>query len=110
MIRLGVLIGAVVLAGCSTTNPTIIGEAPQYCYTYQTIVTENGEEVQSRTQVDCTDDPVEQVVSKRIGMSPYCGEYTYVMQIGGQNVQRKGISCQRPDGSWEIINPMPIQY
>ena len=110
MLRLYVLLGAVVLTGCSATNPTIIGEAPQYCYTYQTIVTENGQEVKSRTQIDCTDDPVEQVVTKRVGISPYCGEYTYGMQIGGNYVQRNGISCQRPDGSWEIINPNPIQY
>ena len=112
MIRLGLLAGAVVLAGCSTTQttPTIIGEAPQYCYTSQTIVTDNGEQVQSQTRVDCTDDPVEKVVSKRLGMSPNCGQYTYWMNIGGNNVQRKGISCQRPDGSWEILNPNPIQY
>jgi len=109
---LAVLLGAVALAGCSATqtSPTIIGEAPQYCYTSQTIVTENGNEVQSRTRVDCTDDPVQKVVEKRLGMAPNCGHYTYWMNIGGNNVQRKGISCQRPDGSWEILNPNPIQY
>jgi len=112
MNRAIILLASVALAGCSATRPapTIIGEAPQYCYTSQTIVTNNGEQVQSQTRVDCTDDPVEKVVSKRLGMSPNCGQYTYWMNIGGNNVQRKGISCQRPDGSWEILNPNPIQY
>ena len=100
----------VVLAGCSTTQPTVIGSAPQYCYTTQEIVTDAGKTVTSRTQVSCSDDPLKRVTSKQLGMSQYCGEYTYWMNIGGNNVQRKGISCQRPDGTSEIINPNPIQY
>jgi len=106
------MIGAVVLTvGCSTTTkPTIIGSAPQYCHTTETISVQGGKEVQSRTLVECTDDEIQRVKSKRLGMSPFCGEYSYHMNIGGNNVQRKGISCQRPDGSWEIINPYPIQY
>ena len=101
---------SVVLAGCSTTQPTVIGSAPQYCYTTQEIVTDNGNTVKSSTQVSCSDDPVQRVTSKRLGMSKHCGEYSYWMNIGGNDVQRTGISCQRPDGSWEVINPYPIQY
>jgi len=37
-------------------------------------------------------------------MAPNCGEFNYWMMIGGHNVQRKGISCQKPDGSWEIVH------
>ena len=93
-----------VLAGCSTTQQVAVNHTPQYCYTEQTIVTENNETVQSKTRVECTDDQVKRVTQRRLGMSPNCGEYTYWMSLGGQLVQRKGISCQRLDGSWEIIN------
>ena len=97
------VIAITLLSGCSS-SPKIQAQQPQYCYTSQTIVTENGERVQSRTQVSCTDDQIERLTAKRLGMSANCGEFLYWMQIGGNNVQRKGISCQRPDGNWEIVN------
>jgi surface antigen len=40
----------------------------------------------------------------RSGMAPNCGEFNYWMKIGGHDVQRKGVSCQKPDGTWEIVN------
>jgi hypothetical protein len=91
------------LIGCSTT-PAVVAQKPQYCYTYQTIITENKETVNSRTKIDCTDDQLERLTTKRLGMANNCGEFTYWMQMGGRDVQRKGISCQKPDGSWEIVN------
>lgn len=97
------MVAGLSLIGCSSA-PKVTAQKPQYCYTSQTIVTENGEKVNSRTQVECTDDQIERLTSKRIGMSANCGEFTYWMQIGGNNVQRKGISCQKLDGSWEIVN------
>ena len=94
---------ATALVGCSSA-PKVTAQKPQYCHTSQTIKTQNGERVESQTVVECTDDQIKRVAEKRLGLSPYCGEYTYWMQIGGKDVQRKGISCQKPDGSWERIN------
>ena len=91
------------LSGCSS-SPKIAANKPQYCYTSQTITTQNKETVDSKTVLDCTDDDVKRITTARLGMSTNCGEFTYWMQIGGRDVQRKGISCQKMDGSWEIVN------
>jgi hypothetical protein len=91
------------LSGCSS-SPKIAANKPQYCYTSQTITTQNKETVDSKTVLDCTDDDVKRITTARLGMSHNCGEFTYWMQIGGRDVQRKGISCQKMDGSWEIVN------
>jgi hypothetical protein len=96
------LIG-LVATGCSSA-PKVAAKKPQYCHTSQTIQTQNGEKVDSTTVVECTDDQVKRLFQARSGMAPNCGTYTYWMQIGGKNVQRKGISCQKPDGSWEVVN------
>jgi len=101
--RTAIIAVSLIAAGCSS-SPKIVAEKPQYCYTHQTIETENREQVNSRVRVECTDDQIERLTSKRLGMAPNCGEFSYWMQIGGRNVQRKGISCQKPDGSWEIVN------
>jgi hypothetical protein len=98
-----IAITSLVLAGCSS-SPKVVAEKPQYCHTSQTIKTQNGQRIDSQTLVECTDDQIKRIAQKRLGSSPTCGEFTYWMQIGGNNVQRKGISCQKPDGSWEVIN------
>ncbi len=33
-----------------------------------------------------------------------CREYTSTVSVGGQLVQSYGTACQRPDGTWQIIN------
>lgn len=91
------------LTGCSSA-PKVSANKPQYCYTSQTIVTENKETVSSRTELECTDDQIKRLTAKRLGLAPNCGEFTYWMQIGGRDVQRKGISCQKLDGTWEVVN------
>lgn len=100
---IGISLAGLMLIGCSS-SPKVVAEKPQYCYTSQTIKTKNGEKVDSQTIVECTDDQIKRIAQKRLGSAPNCGEFTYWMQIGGKNVQRKGISCQKPDGSWEVIN------
>jgi hypothetical protein len=91
------------LTGCGSA-PKVQAQKPQYCHTSQTIKTQNGERVNSETLVECTDDQIKRVAEVRLGMAANCGEYTYWMKKGNTDVQRKGISCQKPDGSWEIIN------
>lgn len=91
------------LSGCSS-SPKIAANKPQYCYTSQTITTQNKETVDSKTVLECTDDDIKRITTARLGMSTNCGEFTYWMQIGGRDVQRKGVSCQKLDGGWEIVN------
>jgi hypothetical protein len=91
------------LSGCSSA-PKVMAQKPQYCLTSQTIQTENNETVNSKTTLECTDDQIKRLSSVRLGMSGNCGEFSYWMNIGGNNVQRKGISCQKLDGSWEVVN------
>ncbi len=93
----------VALTGCSSA-PKKVAQKPQYCHTSQTILTKNGEKVESQTLVECTDDQIKKLFQVRSGMAPNCGEFTYWMNLGGRDVQRKGVSCQKPDGSWEIVN------
>ena len=93
----------IALTGCGSA-PKVQAKKPQYCHTNQTIVLQNGKTVESATLVECTDDQIKRLTASRAGFSPYCGEFTYWMRIGGQDVQRKGISCQKPDGSWEVVD------
>lgn len=94
---------ALVVTGCSST-PKVVAEKPEYCHTSQDIVVKNGEKVESMTHIECTDDEIKRLFQVRSGMAPNCGTYTYWMKIGGRDVQRKGVSCQRPDGTWEVVN------
>jgi surface antigen len=63
----------------------------------------------SESVVTCTDNTIKRLFQVQSGMAPNCGEFLYWTQIGGRNVQRKGISCQRPDGNWEIVNTTKYQ-
>ena len=105
MFRLALAItGAVLLTGCASTQQFVEAEKPQYCHTTEQIIVENGKQVDSITVVECTDDQIKKLFQAKSGMAPNCGEYTYWMKIGGQDVQRRGVSCQKPDGTWEIVN------
>lgn len=96
-------VSVLALVGCST-GPKYQAEKPQYCHTKQIIVKDSDGTLVSRTVVECNDNQVERLFQVQSGMAPNCGEFTYWMRIGGRDVQRKGVSCQKPDGSWEIIN------
>jgi hypothetical protein len=90
------------LSGCSSA-PRVQAQKSQFCYTNQTIETVNKEEVTSKTTVKCSDDPVERITEVRVGIAGNCGEFMYWTKIGGVNVQRSAISCQKMDGSWHIL-------
>ena len=93
----------IALTGCSS-SPKVVAQKPQYCHTSQTIVNKDGERVTSTTTVECTDDQIKRLFEVRSGLAPNSGVYSYWMQIGGNDVKRKGVSCQKPDGTWEVIN------
>ena len=97
-----IVLTSLTLVGCSSA-PKVVAEKPQYCYTSQTIKSQNNETVNSETTVECTDDRAKQLSTVRMGMASNCGTFSYWMNLGGKNVQRQGISCQKLDGSWEIV-------
>lgn len=100
-----IITGAVLLTACaSTKEPLVQAERPQYCNTSEEIIVKNGSTVDSVTLIECTDDRIKKLFAVKSGMAPNCGEFTYWTKRGGHDVQRRGISCQKPDGSWEIIN------
>ena len=104
MFRLALLaIGIATLTGCASTPP-VVAERPQYCHTSQEIIVKDGKEVNSVTFVECTDDDIKRLFQSKSGMAPNCAKFDYWMKMGGYDVQRQGVSCQRPDGSWEIVN------
>ena len=95
------------LSGCSS-SPKKKAESEQYCdLTTKTVsVKTNGEVVDEKSVevMECNDNRIKRTFLAQSGMAANCGEFTYWMQIGGRNVQRKGVSCQKLDGSWEIVN------
>ena len=91
------------LSGCSSA-PRYEAQQPAYCTTSETINVQNGSTVNSNTRIECTDNQVDRLVVKRAGLADNCGTYTYWTKRGGRDVQRQGVSCQRPDGSWEILH------
>ena len=98
-----VLLTLLMVAGCST-GPKYQAEKPQYCHTKQVIVTDQDGQVSSQTVVECNDNQVERLFQVESGLAPNCGTFTYWTKIGGRDVQRQGVSCQKPDGSWEVVN------
>lgn len=92
-----------VVAGCSSTQQ-YVDHTPQYCNTQQQIVVENGNTVSSQTRLECTDNQVQRIKQHQAGLAENCGRFTYHMNMGGRLVTKQGISCQRIDGTWEIIN------
>lgn len=105
MLRLALICtSAILLTACASKQVPVVAEKPQYCNTSETILLQNGDTVDSATVVECSDDPIEKAFYPKSGIAPNCGEFTYWMKLGGQDVQRRGVSCQKPDGTWEIIN------
>lgn len=101
--RILALVVATTLVGCSSA-PKVVAQKPQYCHTSQTIQTENGERVRSQTQIECTDDQIKRLTVARVGIGSNCGYFNGWMKQGGRDVQYRAISCQLPDGSWEVVD------
>lgn len=89
------------LVGCAAPQTKVAHN--QYCYTSQTIETENRESVNSKTVVKCSDDPIEKFIPARTGVGKNCGEFNYWMTLAGKPVQRRGFACQKYDGTYEIV-------
>lgn len=93
--------------GCSSA-PKVKAKSEQYCdlKTQTVSIRKDGKVVDEKSieVMECNDNRIQRLFQVQSGMAPNCGEFTYWMMIGGKNVQRKGVSCQRPDGNWEVVN------
>ena len=95
-------VAATMAAGCSS-SPKVVAQKPQYCYTSQTIVTEDGEKVNSRTEVECTDDQFKRLTSVRMGLANNCGISYRTLNVGGKLVEYEIPSCQVLDRNGNVI-------
>jgi len=107
LLIIAMMLFILLLSGCSS-GPKIKPASEQYCdLTTKTVsVKKDGEVVNEKSieVMECNDNRVKRLFQVQSGMAPNCGEFTYWMRQGGQDVQRKGVSCQKPNGSWEIVN------
>lgn len=96
-----------VVAGCSSA-PKVKAKSEQFCdlKSKTVLIKKDGKVVDEKTVevMECNDNRIQRLFQVQSGMAPNCGTFTYWMTIGGRNVQRKGVSCQRPDGGWEVVN------
>lgn len=93
---------AILAAGCSS-SPKIAAQKPQYCYTSQTIVTQDGERVTSKTEVECTDDQFKRLTSVKMGLANNCGIAYRTLNVGGKLVEYEIPSCQVLDRNGNVI-------
>lgn len=91
----------VCLSGCSSA-PKVQAQMPQYCYTSQTIDVQDGEKVNSRTRVECTDDQFKRLTAVRMGMADHCGISNRTIQSGGKLVNIQVKSCAILDHNGNI--------
>ena len=93
---------ALVGTGCATQEP--FNYQPQYCYTDQTITQEDGTTVSSKVVLECTDRPGQQIAIARAGIDKGCKEFWYTEVRNGKPFKTRGVQCEKPDGTWEILN------
>lgn len=108
MYKLALLLIIVLLSGCAT-GPKVIPKTEQFCDMRTETVVERdaaGNVIAEHTveRMVCNDNQIQRLFNVQSGMAPNCGEFTYWVNKGNHSVQRKGVSCQKPDGSWEIVN------
>jgi len=92
----------IALTGCSS-SPKVQAQKPQYCYTSQTIVSQNGERVESKTVVECTDDQFKRLTAVRMGMANHCGIANRTVQSGDKLVNVQIKSCQILDHNGNVV-------
>lgn len=105
MLRALVLLWVTVLAGCASSGQqqTHSHHLDEYCYTKERIEINNNETVNSNTVVECNDNVIDRIVVKQAGLAENCGISQFQQKIGGKIEYRQAITCQFPDGSWDII-------
>lgn len=111
LLIIGLVIGLAL--SFSTEAKDLDLEDDQICDIETTIyVVNNANGTQERSsvrQVKCNDNKIQRLFQVQSGMARNCGEFLYWSKLGGRDVQRKGVSCQKLDGSWEIVNTTVTQ-
>jgi len=100
MKTLSAVVGLLFLGGCASAPPP--KPVSQFCFTTKNVVLENGQSVSSRVQVSCSDDPTTRYLPAKVGLSPQCGWSKQYVKKGSGYVEHAFVSCQRPDGLWEV--------
>jgi hypothetical protein len=95
------VVTSIALIGCASNK---VSYAPQYCYTDQTIVTQNGTTVNSATVLQCTDRPGQQTAIQRAGIDAKCEEFWYPEHRWNKTINVRGVRCEKLDGTWEVLN------
>lgn len=95
------------LSGCSSAPK----QTAQFCNTSQTIEVQNGERVDSKTIVKCSDNFIDRHVPAQAGVDRNCRETINQFVLNGQLVERRGIACEthRPGRIVYIPNPNAYQ-
>jgi hypothetical protein len=95
-------IGLALLTGCSSTPKTDLVQ-DQYCYTDQTIVTENNNTVNSRTTLQCSDNPVKR--AKLVGVDmKNCRRWERTDIVAGRPKNYGGYICRDEKGNWRPLS------
>lgn len=101
---LAILVGTIILTGCSSASKELVVNEVPYCHTSSTTVLKDSTTSSSETVVECTDkpNPVAQwqantMDGKRCGWAPQ--EFT----LRGRTVISYTMACQLQDGSWMYV-------
>lgn len=94
---------SILIVGCSSAPK----QTSQFCNTSQTVEVQNGDTVNSKTTIRCSDDFLDRHVPARAGVDRNCRETINQFVLNGRLVERRGIACEthRPGRIIYIPNP-----
>lgn len=92
------------LAGCASTE--VYQTEQQYCYTDETIVSNNGV-VSTNTRIECSDKPKVHHLNRDIGIAGMCRPYQReVVRPNGHTMNIRGVLCRdKLTGKWVPADP-----
>jgi hypothetical protein len=99
---LAILIGTLVLAGCSSTSEVVRNEVP-YCYTSSTKILKDNSVASSETVVECTDKPNPRAIFDNGMDMNRCGWANQAYVLNGKRYLKQVMACQLQDGSWTYV-------
>lgn len=94
---------AVSLTGCASAPDAPPIAEDQYCYTDQTVVTENNATVNSQTVVQCSDNPLKR--AKLVGVDEKnCRRWQRRDYVNGREKHYGGYICRDEQGNWRPLD------
>ena len=98
-----ILLGIVVLTGCSSTSAVKKIDQSQYCHTSSTTVLKDQTTSSSEVKVECSDKPNPKA-NFTAGMDgKSCGWARQAYPIAGKITVNYVMACQLQDGSWMYV-------